>query len=415
MKKITALLLTFCLIFTGCSKMSEVDYSADYSPENQSFQAGDISFAFTADIHYQPVKSDTAALLIKQMEYNDEIIGGLLESCLENGISTLIIGGDLTNSGKLSQHLALAEKLKTAKEKGLQAFVIDGNHDMNQISRQQFRKIYADFGYSQAVSADTESLSYSAVVGDILLLMLGTAIYKESFSAEGKITESQLDWCEKQLIYAAENGLSVITVTHHNLIDGNIPKGYEKTYSTENAQALLELLDKYSVRLNLSGHRHTRRIMQQGKLTEFVSDMPISYPNQYAAFAVESAEKTIKYTPITIDVESWAEKNKTADENLLNFEEYSRKIALEKADYTAQTCLSSAQLTPNERKELTEYFTALYNAYTWGTLGRNPQLFADSPLLEKFKEAAKGSNYVKWLDFWLETANEKTEGFEIKL
>jgi hypothetical protein len=94
-----------------------------------------------------------------QMPYESEaILAQMLEEFAASDAACLLIAGDLT-CGKRQSHLRLAELLRqTEARSGKQIFVINGNHDCdaessdNGISMEEFREIYADFGYTEACS-----------------------------------------------------------------------------------------------------------------------------------------------------------------------------------------------------------------------------------------------------------------------
>lgn len=107
-----------------------------------------------------------------------EITDAFLDEMVERKPQTLILSGDLTLEGERGSHEALASKLERVKEAGIQVLVIPGNHDINnpkaaaykgsdaipvvQTTPDDFREIYGEFGYQDAISCDPNSLSYMA-------------------------------------------------------------------------------------------------------------------------------------------------------------------------------------------------------------------------------------------------------------
>ena len=106
----------------------------------------------------------------------------------------LILTGDLTFNGELLSHAALAEKLRAVEAAGVPVYVLPGNHDLDNpnaaafsgesyrlvpsASAEDFRRIYADFGFDEALGLDGDSLSYSARLNDgtrLLMLDFNTA------------------------------------------------------------------------------------------------------------------------------------------------------------------------------------------------------------------------------------------------
>ena len=91
-----------------------------------------------------------------------------LDDMKEEDPDLLILSGDLTLDGEKASHEELAELLEGLSEAGIEVAVIPGNHDINNpdarrytadgtekvesITADEFRDIYADFGY---VAADS--------------------------------------------------------------------------------------------------------------------------------------------------------------------------------------------------------------------------------------------------------------------
>ena len=108
--------------------------------------------------------------------YLDEITEAFLEEVRTAHPSALVLSGDLSQNGEKANHEALAEKLERVQAAGIPVLVIPGNHDINHpwaatyfddqvspaegTSSEEFYQIYHKFGYDQAVSRASDSLSY---------------------------------------------------------------------------------------------------------------------------------------------------------------------------------------------------------------------------------------------------------------
>ena len=135
----------------------------------------------------------------KQLNYIEEIMNAFVVDIKNKKPDVLILSGDLTTNGEKASHIELAKKLKEVESSGTSVYVIPGNHDVfnpyarnfkgdkqyktDYISDSDFSKIYADFGYNDAVLRDKNTLSYlSATSSDTWLLMLDTAKYEDNIS-----------------------------------------------------------------------------------------------------------------------------------------------------------------------------------------------------------------------------------------
>ena len=172
----------------------------------------------------------------KVVTYIEQITDAFLEEVIRQKPDVLILSGDLTLDGEKKSHEELAEKLYTVEEAGIPVVVIPGNHDINNrhaaqykgeerfpaefTTPEEFRDIYWDFGYGEAVSEDLTSLSYVYELDEHnWLLMLGTCQYQQKALVGGAISTETYGWIEEQLEDAWDNDKNVIPVAHHNLLD----------------------------------------------------------------------------------------------------------------------------------------------------------------------------------------------------
>lgn len=211
------------------------------------------------------------------------IIKSAIDDVIESGVKYLFIAGDLCDTHALASHNELSEIFKQAKEQGLQIFVAPGNHDVapegylgykytssglvrvpdfhdsgEKTISQQFKEIYFDFGYKQAVNV--EGLSYAADVGEKHRL-----IVIDNCSED--LTQSTINWAKQQVEYAISANKVPIAMMHKpidnmfkdlsifmNLITGG------GNATTENAQLLKSTLMDAGCKFVLSGHNHANNI-----------------------------------------------------------------------------------------------------------------------------------------------------------
>jgi 3',5'-cyclic AMP phosphodiesterase CpdA len=363
----------------------------------------ELTFYITNDIHYlsNEINDHGAAFQKyissgdgKQLNYINEIFDAFKDNIKREKPDFLIISGDLTNNGELKSHQALAEKLKSIEKSGTSVYVIPGNHDIfnpwargfkddkqyvaDNISDTDFSKIYADFGYNEAISRDEKSLSYLAAPAPKLwLLMLDTNRYKDNISlgspeADGIITKGTLDWMQTCSDLAKEKGATIITVMHHNILHHS--EVIQNGYTLNNSGQVLIFLKENNMNLVLSGHIHVQDISsdQTGTvpLYDIATEALSVYPHQFGVLKYSAKNGSLDYSTSKTDVEGWAKKNKMKDENLLNFSSYSKdyfgKLAYDRSysrllnntDYP----VSDIKLMSETMKELnTRYFSGVEN------------------------------------------------------
>ncbi len=338
------------------------------------------------DLHYQsPKMTDFQSALDEftagydgiAVPYLDEITDAFLEEVRSKHPSALVLSGDLSQNGEKVNHEELAKKLDKVQEDGTQVLVIPGNHDINhpwsatyfddkvteaeKTSSDDFYQIYHKFGYDQAASRATDSLSYVYKLDEkYWLMMLDSCMNEPIHETGGKLSEETVAWMETQLEEAANQGVTVIPVSHHNLLDESTL--YPEECTIENSKEVTKLLEKYGVPVYLSGHLHLQRIQKHttrnrpkegyGIYEIVTSPLPMS-PCQYSILDWQE-DGSLSYHTQKLDVSAWARRYGEEDENLLNFDEYSEQFMKDVISSQTFKGLSSAS------KEIKEQMAALY-------------------------------------------------------
>lgn len=232
----------------------------------------------------------------------------------------LVIAGDLTFNGAHASHEFLAGALARVEAAGVPAYVIPGNHDVenpwarqyagaeargvSQVSPAQFRDIYADFGYEEAAARDTGSLAYTVEVAPgLTMAMIDSNRYERNLDrgypeARGAISQSQARWLEEQLAAARETGDAILPVMHHSLLShrsggGGRPFGaswidmwprFARLFWDEGAPVVF------------SGHAHEQDIAGlRGENGEWLYDVATgslaSYPHPYRIVTITADQR----------------------------------------------------------------------------------------------------------------------------
>ncbi|WMJ88227.1 metallophosphoesterase [Anaerocolumna sp. MB42-C2] len=372
-------------------------YSRNNSDKDQTFY-------IASDVHYLSEKLTDHGIAFekyissgdgKQLNYIDSILKAFITDIKKTKPDFLIISGDLTNNGEKESHLDLSRNLKTIEKNGTSVFVIPGNHDINNPWARQFKgekqyladcifdkdfsKIYADFGYDEAISRDEESLSYLAAPTDKLwLLMLDTNKYKDNLSvgipsADGLIKQGTYDWILKCLESAKKHGSEVIAVMHHNILDHS--EVIRDGYTLNNHGQISILFKEYQVQLVLSGHIHVQDISSDHKainpLYDIASGALSVYPFHYGILKYYVKSNSLKYFTKTVDVENWAKNNHIKDKNLLNFNRFSKEYFGNASSAKISKSLQESGYTNNQIKRMLDILKTLNIRYFSGTENLN--------------------------------------------
>lgn len=308
------------------------------------------------DLHYQSARAGDGGpafqLFVersdgKVIQYLPELLEAFLDEVIEEKPSALVLSGDITMNGERMNHEELAGRLARVQDAGVQVLVIPGNHDINNghaavyygaekesvdsIDGEDFYEIYRRYGYDQALSRDSSSLSYVYALDEKnWLLMLDSCQYEPENKVEGRIKESTLAWMDEQLLKAREQGIFVLPIAHHNLLTQS--RMYTTQCAMDNNSEVIDLLQKYRLPLFFSGHLHVQRVRKHKAepgvddgaygIQEIITDALSIPPCQYGE-VVWDEDGSISYETRSVDVSGWARKTGSGNPDLLDFEDWS--------------------------------------------------------------------------------------------
>lgn len=206
-----------------------VRFAVISDPHLYSTRLGDSGAAFEAYLAQDP----------KLLRESEAILESALESVIRQKVRFVIIPGDLTKDGELVNHVLMAYHLAKLERRGIQVFVVPGNHDLNNpeavvfrgpatqriasVNAQSFRTIYQRFGFGQAIDQDRHSLSYVAEpVRGLWLLALDSTDSEQNEQlghpkVGGKLSPETLAWVLAKLQQAQARGKKVIAFMHHGV------------------------------------------------------------------------------------------------------------------------------------------------------------------------------------------------------
>lgn len=321
----------------------------------------------------------------KVVTYIEPITDAFLEEVKRQKPDVLILSGDLTLEGEKESHQELAGKLQAVEAAGIPVLVIPGNHDINNrraarfvaeermpaefTTPEEFLVIYEEFGYREAISRDKTSLSYVYQLDeDNRFLMLDTCQYRPYAKVGGAILADTYDWIEEQLEAAWDDGMNIIPVGHHNLLDQS--EIYVDDCTIEHGEQLADMLNDWSVPLFLSGHlhvQHAKRSEDGYGIWEVVTSSLATPACQYGVLEFR-ADGSFGYRTWAVDVEHWAVENNRDQADLLEFnsfkEPFLRRVFYNQS-YDKLSELES--LTEQQKQQMSEFYSDLNYHYYQGT------------------------------------------------
>lgn len=228
-----------------------------------------------------------------------EILAELEKQVIEAQPDALVLLGDLTFNGEMLSLEDLKAAFQRIEDAGVQVCVIPGNHDIfsflsfgyrgedeyywtPNITDQQFRDEMYEFGPADALAVDENSFSYMTGLSDRVRILFLDANTQEN---PGVISEKTLAWAEEQLKIAKKDGAEVIAATHQNVL-AQSELLYEG-FVIENHADVQALIEKYGVRLCLSGHSHLQHTSTaESGLTDICTEAMSVYPLRYGVLTV---------------------------------------------------------------------------------------------------------------------------------
>jgi len=282
----------------------------------------DLCFAIASDLHY----SATEEVLEKT---NDDpifwyanrrcamenesgwIIDEFLNQCAESdNVDFVLIAGDLANKGRTrpEDHYAVAEKLRAFEEKsGKQVYVINGNHDAGENQETNFtlfKRIYADFGYDQALTMREDDCSYTANLGSKYRLIALDSNHRTKSTEDG-MTKEKLSWVKEQAELAKKDGRYPILMMHHNLLDHlPIQRVLSRNFIVKFHFTTAELFADWGIKTVFTGHEHCSDATVYtsalgNKIYDFTTTSLTMYPLEYRVMKFSDDE--IRYEARSVD------------------------------------------------------------------------------------------------------------------
>lgn len=220
----------------------------------------------------------------KLLVESEAILDAALAKIAASGVQYLLIPGDLTKDGEKVNHELLMRKLKKLEdETSIEVFVINGNHDISNahavrftgdttesvetVNTDEFRSIYNDFGYGQAVAKDTGSLSYAVDLGtDYRLIVMDACIYNNDKTAPsqqtgGAFSNETLNWVLGQIKAAVQAGRRPIGMMHHGLVPHTaVQPVMFSEYLVKDYQTVAATLADAGMNVVFTGHFHSQDV-----------------------------------------------------------------------------------------------------------------------------------------------------------
>jgi len=267
----------------------------------------------------------------KMMVQSDAIMEAITDSIISLKPAVVLLTGDLTYNGELASHQRMAQHLERMAQHGIQALVIPGNHDCNNpyplrydgdktvptatVTREEFARIYSNYGYGKNSRRDPSSLSYCCepikgvvIIGidsnmDELNTLTSRGDSVNTYHNGGRIKPETLQWVIDQARQAKRKGKQVVAMMHHHLVphfdqESRLLKGYIVADHGDVAMQLMQA----GIHTIFTGHLHVTDAAtlynneRSDSIVEVATGSAICYP-----FAIRTATLDHKHRTLSID------------------------------------------------------------------------------------------------------------------
>ena len=322
-------LLSISLILFSCSK----DDNNPVTPEEGEYPS--LNFAVFSDPHYYDATLGTTSEAFQTYLAHDRKMLAESKATLEAVVNDLkaadvevvLVPGDLTKDGEKVCHEQIAAYLAQIEASGKKVYVIPGNHDIQNsasmsypdnsdpvpipsVTPDEFKTIYNDFGYAEAIDNDPNSLSYVAQPKDsIWILGIDDCNYNGKYSqiswVGGDLKPESVTWIKSKLQEAKSKGITVFTMMHHGLVE-HFPsmEAVFPEYLISDWQNKAKDFAAAGMNLIFTGHHHANDISKLVDGNNFLIDIQtgslVSYPVPYRLLNFDGNEKTLKVTSVFV-------------------------------------------------------------------------------------------------------------------
>jgi predicted MPP superfamily phosphohydrolase len=320
MKKLRFIVPIFMLLgIVACNKEDqELRMQPVVKSENDNFcfNSKTVKIAVLSDLHYMDpslLKKDGSAFQMyllqdpKLLAESGAILQQILHKLVIEKPDLVLISGDLTKDGELVSHKSLLKQLQILGLNHIKVLVVPGNHDINNpdaklfngdnatsvatITPENFKSLYADYGYKTAIARDPNSLSYvSEPVKDLRILALDANEYYNNSPVycvvAGNIKDATMEWAKKQLADAKVKGKTVIGMMHHGIVEHFTGESVIfPDYLVDNWGARADEFMKAGLKVMFTGHFHandaTQRNLGNLSLVDIETGSPVIYASPY--------------------------------------------------------------------------------------------------------------------------------------
>ncbi|ETP71539.1 putative phosphohydrolase [Lachnospiraceae bacterium JC7] len=350
----------------------------------------------TSDLHYTGYR-EVDHMSVPGMAVAEEITDTIVNEVIAKHPDVFIMTGDNTNSGYTGDVSELVSKLQKIKDSGIPIILTTGNHDFDLMDEAEYEKLY--FGLLEPVDRDKASLSYTAIVRDVVFLAMDDKALH--LGAQGEFSQETMKWLGEML--EKYKGYRIIFLSHHNVLYGANDKG-AASHVIHNTE-LPDILRSGGVKLAITGHMHSQYITESEGLWEVLSGMPFSGRHLIGELAI--GKDRMVYCAEPIDFSNYGSDVKP------RLEELERESA-EFMHKTLVELLESEGLSGQKKDNVLKLIDRFLRYYEEGSLAEHKQELKADPVYKDMIESLWNHNYGPWMQSMVETTRYSGRELELR-
>jgi len=311
----------------------------------------DIKICIIADVHY----FDTSLLINdgpafqeylshdrKLLQESYAITESLIDSLIAEQPDIVLVTGDITKDGEMVCHQKMADYFGELEADGAQVFVCPGNHDINNphavafdydttyqvasVTPGEFKNVYANHGYSDAIAVDTASLSYVAEpIQGLQILSMDVCRYDSNYIdnyplTDGGFEPQVLQWAKDRIIDANSQGKIILALEHHNLMEHFTNQKMVFTeYVIDDWENISTELADLGLKVVFTGHFHAHDIVSNtspagNTIYDVETGSTVTWPCPYRVMTL--------HTDTTLEISGKKVENIDYNTGSMTFQEY---------------------------------------------------------------------------------------------
>ena len=319
----------------------------------------------------------------KLLKESKELLLEAIQIITDSDAPFVLIPGDLTKDGSMVSHKEFAKLIAELEKKGKQVYIVPGNHDISNsdsksyqgdeaivvknLDASGFRSNYKQFGFDEAIYADSNSLSYVVEPSEGLwVLGLDACKYRDNIPGTHSITDGAfsiktLEWIDEIAKKASIKNKKMIAFMHHGIIEHY--KKQDKFYGeyiVDDSKNISKKFAALGINVVFTGHYHAQDItIHKWKNGDFICDVEtgslVTYP---------CPVREVKISQNTMSVSShFIEKT---EQHPNDFVDFSKEYVHNGISGIAEKTLISYKLNPEDAAKLSGQIADAFIAHYQG-------------------------------------------------